>query len=142
MIKLRRYTQFWFLRKGSGNSFSTTFCVLFFNKNVSHVIFYQLTEFYCLMSFTSWDIGQYVCWNCLRTRLRRHKFWKLNLSLSHFLNMTKKSRQKFKYFEKETKKIAKNCLRPGECAFKQIWRSTLLHDVTMLHNCTLPYAFV
>ena len=25
---------------------------------------------------------------------------------------------------------------------EQIWRSTLSHDVTMLHNCTLPYTFV
>ena len=28
-----------FFRKESGNSLSTTFCVLFFKKNVSHVIF-------------------------------------------------------------------------------------------------------
>ena len=29
-----RYLQFWFFRKGSGNSFLTTFCVSFFKENV------------------------------------------------------------------------------------------------------------
>ena len=42
--------------------------VWFFNKNVSHVIFYYLTKFHCWIAFTSWDIGQYVHCNCLLTR--------------------------------------------------------------------------
>ena len=37
---IKLYIQGWFFRKGSGNSFSTTFCVWFLKKNVSHVIFY------------------------------------------------------------------------------------------------------
>ena len=32
------YAQFWIFRKGSGTSFSTTFCVWFSKKNVSHII--------------------------------------------------------------------------------------------------------
>ena len=39
-ILIQRYTQFWFFRKGLGNSFSTAFSVWFFKKNVSHVILY------------------------------------------------------------------------------------------------------
>ena len=38
-LLIKRYNQFWFLKKGSENSFSTTFCI-FFNKGDSHVIFY------------------------------------------------------------------------------------------------------
>ena len=30
----------WFLIKGSGTSFTATFCVCFVKKNISHVIFY------------------------------------------------------------------------------------------------------
>ena len=57
---IQEYAQFWFFRKGPGNSFSTAFCVCFFKKNISHVTFYQPTKFHCLITFTSWDIGQYV----------------------------------------------------------------------------------
>ena len=32
---IQRYTQFWFCRKGSGNSFFTTFCVWFFKKSLA-----------------------------------------------------------------------------------------------------------
>ena len=42
---------------------------IFFNKNASHVTFYYLTKFNCLIAFTSKDIGQYVYYNCLLTRL-------------------------------------------------------------------------
>ena len=35
---------------------------------------YSLTKFYCLVTCTSWDIGQYVYCNCLLTSLPRHKF--------------------------------------------------------------------
>ena len=57
------------LLEKSLRSFSTTVCVWFFKKSVFHVTFY-----YCLVAFTSWDIGQYVYWNCLLTRLWRQKF--------------------------------------------------------------------
>ena len=69
-LLIQRYVQFWFFRKGSGNSFSTTFWEWFLKKNGSHVI----TKFYCLIPFTSWDIGQDVYCNYLLTRLWRHKF--------------------------------------------------------------------
>ena len=39
-LLIQRYAQFWLFRKGSGNSFSTTFYVWFFKKNVSLVKFY------------------------------------------------------------------------------------------------------
>ena len=35
-----RYPKFWFLKKVSGARFSTTFCVWFFKKNISHTILY------------------------------------------------------------------------------------------------------
>ena len=71
---IQRYVQFCFFRKESGNSFLTIFCVRFFKKNVSHVIFYQLTKFCCLITLTSCDIEQYVYCSCVlqlwRQRLR------------------------------------------------------------------------
>ena len=68
----RNMLKFDFFRKGSRNSFSTTFFVWFFKKNVSHVI--QLTDKISLSDwFTGWDIGQYVYCNCFLPRLRRHK---------------------------------------------------------------------
>ena len=42
-------------------------------RKTSHVTFYQLTKFHCLIAFTSPNIGQYVYYNCLLTRLWRHK---------------------------------------------------------------------
>ena len=35
----QRYAWFWVFRKGSGNSLSITFCVWFFTKNISYVIY-------------------------------------------------------------------------------------------------------
>ena len=32
-------------------------------------------KFHFLIVFTSWDIGEYVYYNCLLTRLWRHEFW-------------------------------------------------------------------
>ena len=58
-----------FLAKGLG-IVSPPHCIyVFFNKNVSHVTFYQLTKFHCLIAFTSGDIGQYVYGNSLLTKL-------------------------------------------------------------------------
>ena len=45
-----------FSRKGSGASFSTTFCIWFFNKNVSHVTFFWLTKFPCLYFSEYWTV--------------------------------------------------------------------------------------
>ena len=81
--KLYKTLEYWFRdmlkvafsEKRSGTSFSITFCVWFFKKNVSHVPFYYLTKFPCLIAFTSRDIGQYVYYICLLTSLWRHKVW-------------------------------------------------------------------
>ena len=58
-----------FFKKGSGTSFSRTFCAGFFKENIS-----QLTRGYCLI-FTSWDISKYMYSNCLLSSLWRHNFW-------------------------------------------------------------------
>ena len=39
--------------KNSASSFSTTFCLRFFIKNIYHVISYLLTKFNCLVALTS-----------------------------------------------------------------------------------------
>ena len=57
-------------RKRSGISLRTSFSAWFLKKNLSLVIFYELTKFYCLVAFTSWDLGQYVYCSCLLT-----SFW-------------------------------------------------------------------
>ena len=41
----------------------------FWRKIFFFVIFYQQTKFHCLVAFNSWDIVQYVYYNCLLTRL-------------------------------------------------------------------------
>ena len=61
-------------KKRSGTSVLVSFSALVFKKIISLVIFYWLTKFHCLVSFTLWDI-EYVYCNCLLTRLWRHKFW-------------------------------------------------------------------
>ena len=59
----------------SGIILHASFTTWFLKKSISHVIFYYQIKFNCLFVFTSWDIGQYVCCNCLLTRLWRHKSW-------------------------------------------------------------------
>ena len=49
--------QFWFFRKNSGIGFVSIFYLWFFKKNPSHVVFYKLTKFYCLIAVIFWDIG-------------------------------------------------------------------------------------
>ena len=61
--------------KSKKKSGTFSFSAWFLKKHISHVIFYYLTKFHCLVAFTSWDIGQYVYCNCLLTRLWRYKFW-------------------------------------------------------------------
>ena len=51
----RDMLNFQFLKKGTGNSFFSTFYVWVFKKNVSYVI-----KFSRLIAFTFWDIVQYV----------------------------------------------------------------------------------
>ena len=74
-ILTQGYTQFWFLRKGPGNSFSITLCMWYFRKNVSHVILFESTKIHCLIAFTSWDTGKYVYCNCLSSKLWHLRFW-------------------------------------------------------------------
>ena len=62
-------------KERSGTSFPASFSAWFLKKNISLVIFFYLTEFQCLVAFTSWDIGQYVYCNSLLTGLWRNKFW-------------------------------------------------------------------
>ena len=62
-------------KKRSGTSLPTSFSTWFLKKNIYIVIFYYLTKFHCLVAFTSWDIVQYVLFNCLLIRLWLHKFW-------------------------------------------------------------------
>ena len=62
-------------KKRSGISLRTSFSEGFLKKNVSLVIFYQLTKFHCLVVFTLWDIGQYLYDNCLLKRLWCYKIW-------------------------------------------------------------------
>ena len=54
--------------------------VWFFKKNLSDVIFYQLSKFHCLIAFTSWDIGQYVYCNCFVSQVMTSSILKLTLS--------------------------------------------------------------
>ena len=54
MFRLLTRTQFWFFRKGSGISFSTTLCILFSKKSISYVTFYKVAKFHRLAVFTSW----------------------------------------------------------------------------------------
>ena len=55
----------------------------------------------CLVVFTLWDIGIYVHFTCLLTRLWHHKFWNCSFLSDEavFFSIPKKSRQKCKYIE-------------------------------------------
>ena len=58
-ISLQRYAQFWFFRKGSGNSISIPFCVWFFNKKkVSYyaLLTDQISLPDCLYFLQYWSI--------------------------------------------------------------------------------------
>ena len=44
---------FEFLEQGLGIVFPPHFVMIFQKKNVSHAIFYQLTNFHCLIAFAS-----------------------------------------------------------------------------------------
>ena len=124
---IQRYGQFWFFRKGPGNSFPTTFCVWFFKENVSYIIWRNsiaglplVLEILANISVTN------VCFpGCDVINFEIN----LTFLIKPFLYTTKKSGQKFKYFDNEKDfkvkqkaffiiciifiiKDAKNCLRP------------------------------
>ena len=69
------YKAFWRNKKRHGTSLPGSFSAWFPKKNIYHVIFFYLTKFQCLIAFTLWDIGQYVYFYCLLTKLWRNKFW-------------------------------------------------------------------
>ena len=112
ILKLRCWSLFWPLlpyiklflknKKKSGTSYPASFSAQFLKKNVSQVIFYQLTKFHFLIVSTSWDIGQYVYCNYLRPICEVISF-KINLSflIKLFFYITKKLGQKYKYFKNE-----------------------------------------
>ena len=102
-LLILRYAQFEFFRKGSGTSFSTTFCVYFSRKMFLMLHSINWPNFIVWLSLLpSRDIGQYVYYNCLLSRMWRLKF-EINLIflIKPFWYMTEKSRQKFKYNENE-----------------------------------------
>ena len=99
-ILIQRYAQFWFFKKGSGNSFSATFRVWFFEENVSHVIFYSWPNFIAWLPLLHEILGNMciaiVCFQgCDVTNFETN----LIFLIKPFLNMTKKSRQKPRYLE-------------------------------------------
>ena len=50
---------FWKIKRGLETSLPASFSAWFLKKNIPIVMFYYLTNFHCLLAFTSWDIGQY-----------------------------------------------------------------------------------
>ena len=64
--------KFDFSEKGLGLVSPPQFVYDFFNKNVAHDIFYELTKFSCLIAFTSRDIVQYLYSNWVNvTEIKR-----------------------------------------------------------------------
>ena len=135
---IQRYAEFWFFREVSLNSFSTTFCVWLFKNNVSHVIFYQLTKFLCLIVHTFWGIGQYAYCKCLFPKFLRFKNCIL-VSRKMFLILYYINWPNFivwlpLLFEQYGQYVYWNCL------FHRIWRHKfwnwpyLSNQVVFLHN--------
>ena len=62
-------------QKGTKISFTASFSAWFLKKSLSYFISYWLTKFYCLIAFTSWDVGQYMCYNYLFPSWWPHKLW-------------------------------------------------------------------
>ena len=60
---LLAHIKFFIKTKRSGTSLPASISAWFLKKKISIVIFYYLTQFLCLVVFTSWDIGQYVYCN-------------------------------------------------------------------------------
>ena len=65
---------FWKTKRGLETILPASFSAEILKKNIPIVTFRYLTNFHCLVAFTSWGIGQYMFRNCLLTRLWRHKF--------------------------------------------------------------------
>ena len=62
-LSFTSYKAFLNNKKRSGTSFPASFSVWFLEKNIFLAIFYKLTKFHCLVTFTLWDLGiVIVCW--------------------------------------------------------------------------------
>ena len=61
--------------KTKRTSLLASFYVWFLKKIISLVIYCYLTKFHYLVSFTLWNLGQYVHCNCLLTTLWRDQIW-------------------------------------------------------------------
>ena len=85
----------------SGTSLPASFSGWFLKENISFVIFCYLADFRCLVAFTSIDIGQYVCCNCLSGCIVINFEMKL-IFLIKSLFQEKNSIRKFKYLENKT----------------------------------------
>ena len=126
---IQRNPQFWFFRKGFGSSFSTTFCVWFFKKNVFHVMFYHLTKFIAWLSFVRYTARMsiaIICFlGCDNINFRINPIFLIKRS-QVFFYLTKKSRQKCKCLENLINRIykelsvAQNCLRPESAPLTKI----------------------
>ena len=55
---LTSFEAFFFKKKRFVTSLPTSFSAWILKKNISLVIFHELTNFHCLVTSTSWDIGQ------------------------------------------------------------------------------------
>ena len=88
-------------KKRSVTIFSASFSAWFLRKNISHVIFYQLTKFHCPNAFTSRDVRQYMCCNFICLPVCDVMNFEINFSflIRPFFYMSEKSRQKFKYLK-------------------------------------------
>ena len=64
-------------KERSGTSLTVSFSSWFLKKNISPVIFYNLTKLECLIVVTSWgiEILWHVYCHCLLTMLWRNNFW-------------------------------------------------------------------
>ena len=98
-------------------------------KTVSHVTFYWLTKFHCLIAFSSPNIWQYVCYDCLLTSLWHHK---IRAVIKPFLYMTKRSRQTLKYLENK-----KSFWGEIKCFFHHFYRAFSCQKLSQ----TWEYAF-
>ena len=103
-LLIQRYAQFWLFRKGSGNSYSTTFCVCFW---CYILLADQISLSNCLYFLRYWI---YVYCNCLFPRL-----WRVNLEIDliflikPFFVMTEKSWQKLIENEKPSRHLPTRC---------------------------------
>ena len=78
------------------------FSAWFLKKNISRIMMYSLTKFHCLITFFSWDIGQYVSGNFVFLVVSS-RILKITIafSSSHFTVWPKGLGHKLKYFKNE-----------------------------------------